>query len=143
VKKSILVIVASLMSLAVPVTAQKETQLVGLVKETGARVSLVDGNELYTWCQDARDTLKIEADNSVSFRSGSTHTSVMGAASCWAYIEGIVDSTPAGGEFSPGKNVRLSQYVDVVLEFLKSNPQSRDKMGVVLVQTALREAFHK
>jgi len=131
------------MLLGVPVTAQKETPLIGYVKETGARVSLVDGNELYAWCKDAQDTLRIEADGSIQIRSGSSHTAVVGAASCWAYIEGIVDSTPAGGQFNPDKNVRLSQYVDVVVEFLKSHPQSRDKMAVALVQTALCEAFHK
>ncbi|SRR6266850_8538693 len=142
-RKSIFVIAASLMLLGIPVTAQKETPLVGFVKETGARVSLVNGNELYAWCQGAQDTFRIGADNSINVRSGSSHTDIMGAASCWAYIEGIVDGTPVGGEFKPDKNVRLSQYVDVVFEFLKSHPQSRDKMAMVLVQTALCEAFHK
>ena len=39
-RKSIFVIAASLMLSGIPVTAQKETPLVGFVKETGARVSL-------------------------------------------------------------------------------------------------------
>jgi Ssp1 endopeptidase immunity protein Rap1a len=142
-RKTIFAMVASLMLLVAPVIAQKETSLVGIMRETGQRVSLVDGNQLYAWCQDAQDTFKIEADNSINIRPGSGHSAVMYAASCWAYIEGIVDGTPARGEFNPGENVRLSQYVDVVFAFLKTHPESRDKMGVTLVQTALCEAFHK
>jgi Rap1a immunity proteins len=142
-RKIIFAVVTSLMFLVVQATAQKEIKWVGIIKETGQRVSLVDGNQLYAWCQHAEDTLRIEADGSVVAHPGSTQADVMFAASCWAYIEGIVDSTPAGGEFSPGKNVRLSQHIDVVFEFLKAHPQSRDKMASALVQTALCEAFPK
>lgn len=84
----------------------------------------------------------MDADSSINIRPGSSRTQ-MSAASCWAYVEGIVDSMPVGEEFSPGEKVRLSQYADVVFAFLKTHPQLRDKMGVVLVQTALCEAFHK
>jgi hypothetical protein len=128
--------------LRIPVAAQKDESLIGFVKETGERVSLVDGNKLYAWCQDAQDTFRIDSNNAINIRPGSDH-SLISAASCWAYIEGVVDGTPTGKEFSPGENVRLSQYVDVVFAFLKTHPQVRDKMGVVLVQTALCEAFHK
>jgi hypothetical protein len=79
----------------------------------------------------------------MNIRSGSSQSAVLYAASCWAYIEGIVDSTPVGGQFNPGKKVRLDQYVDVVFAHLKMHPELRDKMGVTLVQTALCEAFHK
>ncbi len=142
-RKIIFAIVTSLMFLMTPAIAQKETPLVGPIKETGQRVSLVDGNELYAWCQHADDTLRVESDNSVSIHSGSSQAAVMSAASCWSYIEGIVDGTPVGGEFNPGKNVRLSQYVDVVFAFLKTHPEQRNKMGVTLVQTALCAAFPK
>src|SRR6267378_228141 len=129
-RKSIFVIATSLMLLGVPVTAQKETPLINFMKETRKRVSLVDGNQLYAWCQDAQDTFRIGADNAIKLRSGSSDSAVMGAASCWAYIEGIVDSMPSGEEFNPGENVRVSQYVDVVFAFLKTHPQVREKMGV-------------
>ena len=141
--KIIFAVVTLLMFLRAPAIAQKETLLVGPMKETGQRVSLVDGNQLYAWCQHAEDTLRTESDNSISIHSGSSQPDVIAAASCWSYIEGIVDSTPVGGEFNPGKNVRLSQYVDVVFVFLKTRPELRDKMGVTLVQTALCAAFPK
>jgi hypothetical protein len=76
-RKTIFAMVASLMLLAAPVIAQKETPLVGIMKETGKRVSLVDGNQLYAWCQDAQDTFKIEADNSINIRPGSGHSAVV------------------------------------------------------------------
>jgi hypothetical protein len=112
-----------------------------LVKETRQRVSLTDGNELYSWCEAAENVVVLSGGTDVMMRSSATQDEVVMATKCWTYIEAVVDSTPAGDEFDPSPGVRLSQYVDVVTAFLKSHPSTRDKNAAPLVMQALIEGF--
>lgn len=110
------------------------------IKESGFRVSLVGGNELYAWCSTAQRTVNVQVDG-VRF-TGSPEDQ-HAAALCWGYVEGIVDMSPVGEEFNPGEGVRSSQYVDVITNYLKSHPNIRNQSAAELVQNALREAFPK
>jgi hypothetical protein len=111
----------------------------GLIKETGQRIIITDGNQLYAWCSVSEKTVILDGGDKVKF-SGS-NGDVVKAASCWAYIEGVLDSTPAGGEFSPGPDVRVSQYIDVTLAYLKDHANIRNQSAALLVQNALRGSF--
>ena len=111
----------------------------GLIKETGLRVVLTNGNELYAWCTVA-EKVATPGDGDRVNVSGSRDDAVT-AAMCWAYIEGVIDSTPVGGEFSPGPDVRVSQYVDVVTAYLKEHANIRDQPAASLVRKAMAASF--
>ncbi len=115
--------------------------LSGQLTETGKHVSLTDGNELYSWCQAYKDAVKTKDDG---FYLQSTNVSTgFDAGRCTGYVRGVVDSLPAGGGFSPGPNVRLTQYVDVVFQYLEEHPELRDKHARILAEDALSRAFPK
>ena len=111
------------------------------LRETGHRMSLTNGNELYGWCRTYRETVRTRdgqfaiptSDTSVAFDAGS----------CMAYVRGVVDSTPAGDTFDPNSSVRVSQYVDVVFRYLDAHPEERDQSAGFLAQNALTQAFPK
>ncbi|SRR6266566_3152575 len=115
--------------------------LSGQLRETGIRVSLTNGNELYSWCQAYKDAARIK-DDGIYFYSKDAST-VSDAGMCMGYVRGIVDSLPAGEEFSPGPHVKLTQYVDVVFKYLEEHPESRDRQAAILVSTSLTQAFPK
>jgi hypothetical protein len=109
------------------------------IKETNTRVTLVDGNQLYGWCIVAQKVTKPSGQGAVE--SNGTVDELVSTASCWSYIEGVIDTTPVGGEFNPGPTVRLSQYVDVITEYLRVHANIRNRGASALVQSALKESF--
>jgi hypothetical protein len=113
------------------------------IRDTGQRVSLTNGNELYTWCQAAQTVLHADANGEVSIKSGARIVDALNAGHCFGYIRGIVDNMPIGGDFSPNPNVKLTQYIDVVFAFLRDHPNVRDRQASLLVERALQEAFSK
>jgi hypothetical protein len=121
------------------VKAQDKKVPQALIKETGLRVVLIDGNRLYAWCSVAEKSVTLNGGDNASV-SGSREDGVA-VGSCWAYIEGVIDSTPVGDEINPGPDVRVSQEVDVVTAYLKSHANIRDQPASVLVQKAMRDAF--
>jgi Rap1a immunity proteins len=60
---------------------------------------------------------------------------------CLGYIAAAVDSIPVGEGFDPPVNVRLNQYMDVVLLYLHNNPDKRHEAAYYLVRVALSNAF--
>ena len=117
------------------------SNLSGQLTETGKRVSLTDGNSLYGWCQAYKDVVKMK-DDRIYVKSADV-SSAFDAGTCMGYVRGIVDSLPAGGGFSPNPNVKLTQYVDVVFQFLDEHPEVRYREAGVLVQVALTRTFPK
>jgi|SRR6266404_3970864 len=103
--------------------------------------SLEDGNRLYSQCQSAQENIKTADGDKVRLNKSTPSADLVDAGACWGYIEGVVDSIPAGEGFDPDENVRASQYVDVVLAYLRDNPKVRHVPAYVLVRTALSEAF--
>lgn len=115
--------------------------LSGQLTETGKRVSLTDGNDLYQWCQAYKEAVKLKGEG---FSVDATETSTaFKAGHCMGYVRGIVDSLPAGGDFSPGPKVKLTQYIDVTFKYLDEHPELRDKSARILVEDALVNAFPK
>lgn len=115
--------------------------LSGQLNETGKRVSLTDGNELYSWCRAYKDVAKARGDEfGINTADGSA---AFNAGSCMGYVRAAVDSLPVGEEFSPSPHVKLSQYLDVVFKYLDEHPESRDKEAAILVTKALTQAFPK
>jgi hypothetical protein len=94
---------------------------------------LVDGNELFEMCGYVEKHVHISGDR--------VDIDGVPAATCWAYVEAVVDSIPGGEGFEPNEDVRLSQYVDTVFKYLKDHPESRHLPAYYLVRTALTEAF--
>jgi hypothetical protein len=102
--------------------------------------TLTDGNELYSFCKAAESTAHTTEDGKIEF-VGSTDA-MMNGHSCYAYIRGVVDSIPLK-DFHPTEKVRLSQFVDVVTQYLRDHPAERNQPAYGLVRIALTKAFHK
>lgn len=101
---------------------------------------LLDGNELYSACQDAQKSLRRQGDY-LSFEGD--HDTVFNAGKCFGYVTAVVDSIPAGEGFEPDSDVRLTQYVDVVTSYLRDHPASRNQQAHHLARRALTDAFPK
>ena len=112
------------------------------LNETGKRVSLTDGNELYSWCRAYKDVVKKTGGDEMDINT-TDGSAAFNAGRCMGYVRAAVDSLPAGEGFDPGPHVRLTQYVDVVFKYLDEHPESRDKEAAILVTKALTQAFPK
>jgi Rap1a immunity proteins len=108
--------------------------------DSGARVSLTSGNDLYSWCQTAQDIIISGGDN-VKMKEHASTEDLTSSALCWGYVRGVVDSIPVGEKFYPDPEVKLSQYIDVVLAYLKQHPNIRQNPAAVIVRIAVEEAF--
>lgn len=100
---------------------------------------LMDGNELYAICLAAERNTHILED-SIQF-STRVPDDLYASGKCLGYITAVVDSIPSGEGFSPETNVRLSQYADVVLRYLRDNPDKRQNHAYWIVRVAVTNAF--
>jgi hypothetical protein len=116
--------------------------LSGQLTETGRRVTLTDGNQLYGWCKAYKGAVKLE-DERILLNKSTDAPTAFEAGQCLAYVRGVVDSMPVGGDFSPGPKVTLTQYTDVVFKYLDEHPELRDKQASSLVWSGLLQAFSK
>jgi hypothetical protein len=80
-------------------------------------------------------------DNAGNFLVSGSVEQKLQAEECLSYIEGVVNSLPAGKDFHRNERVKASQYVDVIFNHLKAHPESRDMPAFLLCKTALAEAF--
>jgi hypothetical protein len=101
---------------------------------------LVDGNDLYSKCQMADKNVRLSGEF-IETQSSASGSDLFLAGNCWGYITAVVDSIPEGEDFDPDTDVRLSQYVDVVLAYLRAHPESRHLPAHALVRYALAGAF--
>jgi len=99
-------------------------------------LSFMDGNKLYAECQEAEKN--IETKEGTTYYQGQNGFS---AGDCWGYVTGALDSIPTGEGFAPDVDVKLSQYIDVVRNYLRDNPAERHKPAYYLARTALENAF--
>jgi hypothetical protein len=102
---------------------------------------LEDGNQLYSECQSLQQNTTI--GEGVAVHRDVTREDVMDAGACWRYVKATVDSIPEAEGFEPGSDVRINQYIDVVVLYLRNNPASREQPAYYLVRTALTSAFGK
>jgi hypothetical protein len=100
----------------------------GPISAAPSTYSLSTGNDLLVVCEDEASNLSIGA--------------------CYGFILGVLSRDRLAGELSPGgqivclpANVRNSQTKDVVVQYLKSHPNSRHYEAGQLVMQALDEAF--
>jgi hypothetical protein len=111
------------------------------IPETHQRLHFTDGNQLLAWCNAAQKAIEVnDRGFSVKTRDGAK---AFAAGRCYGFIIGVVQTMPAGEDFSPGPTVRTSQYLDVVTAYLKANPHIRDNGAASLTESALVEAFPK
>jgi hypothetical protein len=108
---------------------------------TKSHYVLEDGDELYAQCQSAAETVKLGEGENADMKPTASRTDILQTGVCWGYIKGVVDSIPAGEGFHPDANVRISQYVDIVTEYLRKNPNRRQQPAYFLARTAVTEAF--
>jgi hypothetical protein len=87
-------------------------------------ISIIDGNELYSWCSSpqTRNTL------------------------CAAYVSGVVDVIrhpllSFEGRACMAREVSVDQLLDIVTRRLAANPQDRHNPASHLVFEAVRRAF--
>ena len=101
---------------------------------------LVDGNQLYSYCQSYETNVKV-VEEGIEYRTAASQTDVLYAGQCWGYILAVVDSVPAGEGFDPDPDVKASQYMDVVFAYLRDHPESRHLPAYEITRTALSVAF--
>jgi hypothetical protein len=102
--------------------------------------SSVDGNQLYSECQSAEENVRTTGDT-LEFRTSGSGKELVPAGMCWGYVLGVMDSIPEGEGFDPDPGVRGSQYVDVVLAYLRNHPERRNLPAYGLIRHALADAF--
>jgi hypothetical protein len=102
--------------------------------------SMKDGNELYSQCSAAQRGIKLVGDH---FLVEGDRTEVIEAGICLGYITAVVDSIPGRDEFDPAPNVKITQYLDVVMKCLKETPEHRNEQAYYLIRICLDEAFPK
>lgn len=99
---------------------------------------LEDGNELYSECQSLSKTMRVGENQNLTTLPNATRAEIMQAGACWGYVKAVVDSIPDNEDFHPDSDVRISQYVDIVVAYL---PSVRHYGAYVLVRTALSREF--
>lgn len=97
----------------------------GLAYSAPAHAAFINGNKLYDECK---------AENVKSA------TQWQSAAFCIAFVFGVVDSLSYDKKCFP-EEIIGSQVKDVVIDYLKSHPATRQTDATDLVQEAVREAF--
>ena len=102
----------------------------------------MDGNVLDADCQQWERGFTVSPDGQIASTPHSG-ANFYEAGKCFGYILGIVDSIPAGEGFDPDPRVRASQHIDVVLRYLRDNPELRHLPAHQLVRQALTDAFPK
>ena len=101
--------------------------------------AMMDGNELYTICQKAQKTITVlGAEMDISLESPKD---AYATGKCLGYVAAVVDSIPVGEGFEAPVNVRLNQFMDVVVLYLHNNPDKRQESAYYLVRVALTNAF--
>ena len=106
--------------------------LAALVISTSANAAFLDGNDLYERLTDyKRETSRSLVSASMAFGF------VVGVADTWNGQAGA----KSGYMFCLPKNVKAGQLVDVVLEYLRTNPADRHYSAGSLVQASFDSAF--
>jgi hypothetical protein len=102
--------------------------LVGLVlslwgtQDQYVRVSGYTGNELLKVCESGGEN----------------------RAFCVGYIEGVSDGLSIGSDklqFDMPQKVTMEQMTDIVVKYLKNNPEIRDRHAAWLIQKSFEQAF--
>jgi len=103
---------------------------------------LVRGSELYSLCQAWERNIRVTTENELeAYEATGTRRDAFWAGQCWGYIEGIVDSIPAGEGFGPDPKVRVSQFVETVMLYLRNHPEEHHLPAYTIARTALIKAF--
>jgi hypothetical protein len=96
----------------------------------GAKADFLSGNDLYKACTSAD-----EVSSSTQF----------GREACRGFVAAIGDTARAnpieGVMWCPGGQIPLSQTVDIVVQFLRTNPAVRHLGARTLAAKALADAF--
>ena len=91
-----------------------------------ALASFENGNDLYTKLGDFKATPTV---------------SIVAASAGVGYVVGIHDALDGILFCSPNVNLNKMQVVDIVYNYLRDNPQVRQKEGNIVVSAALKQAF--
>lgn len=101
--------------------------------------SLVKGSELYANCQSYEHIAQMSKNQLVDFAASLQDQ--LHAAACLSYVEGVVDTLPVSAHFHPSGSVKASEFVDVVFNYLKKHPKTRNQPASLLCEAALTKAF--
>jgi hypothetical protein len=94
-------------------------------------------NELYRLCSIAQRITSRTAARPDEVLINGTQNEREAANKCWGYLMGVIDSTPIDKNFSPPGERRLSEWVDIVVAYLKANTDKWSQPAFFLVRKAI------
>lgn len=123
-------IVLLMLAAAVPSNARTPTQ-------SEMHATLMTTNELYRLCSIAQRITSRNAARPDEVLLNGTESEREAANKCWGYVMGVIDSTPIDKSFSPPEERRLSEWVDIVVAYLKANTDKWNQPAFFLVRKAI------
>ena len=129
-------IVLLMLAAAVPSNARTPTQ-------SEMHATLMTTNELYRLCSIAQGITSRTPARPDEVLINGTQNEREAANKCWGYLMGVIDSTPIDKSFSPPGERRLSEWVDIVVAYLKANPDKWSQPAFFLVRKAISRKWEK
>jgi len=105
--------------------------------------TLMTTNELYRLCSIAQRITSRTAARPDEVLINGTQNEREAANKCWGYLMGVIDSTPVDKNFSPPGERRLSEWVDIVVAYLKANTDKWNQPAFFLVRKAISRKSEK
>ena len=105
--------------------------------------TLMTTNELYSLCSIAQRITSRNTARPDEILINGTQSEREAANKCWGYVMGVIDSTPIDRNFSPPGGRRLSEWVDIIVAYLKANPDTWSQPAFYLVRKAISRRREK
>ena len=130
------IVVLVMLAAAVPSNARMPAQ-------SEMHVALMTTNELYRLCSTAQRITSRNPARPDEVLVNGTQDEREAANKCWGYLMGVIDSTPIDKNFSPPGERRLSEWVDIVVAYLKANTAKWSQPAFFLVRKAISRKSEK
>jgi hypothetical protein len=105
--------------------------------------TMMTTNELYNLCSIAQRITSSNPARPDEVLINGTQSEREAANKCWGYLMGVIDSTPINRSFSPPEERRLSEWVNIVVAYLKANTDKWSQPAFFLVRKAISRTSEK
>jgi Ssp1 endopeptidase immunity protein Rap1a len=119
------------------------TTSAGTPTQNEMHATLMTPTELYRICSVAQRITSRNPARPDEVLINGTQNEREAANKCWGYLMGVIDSTPIDKSFSPPEERRLSEWVDIVVAYLKANTEKWSQPAFFLVRKASSQKSEK